>query len=293
MGRSRNGARLIVTKDGVRNRPGRRGGKSRGKGPWKGNRGGEGRSASFLEGENVWIWGLHAAAAAIANPERRIVRILATRNAANRAGLDADALPDSAALVEPAELDERLPPGSVHQGLAVLCAQLEGRVIEDVAMAPDKPIAILDQVTDPQNVGAIFRSAAAFGFGGVVMQTRHAPPLGGALAKAAAGAVEMVPEVRVVNIARAIDALCDAGWHVVGLDGESPDELGPALAGAAPVAVVLGAEGAGLRPAVAKACAQTARIPMNGAIESLNVSNAAAIAFYEAARRGSGEVQKD
>ncbi len=236
---------------------------------------------------------MHAGGAAIGNPQRRIQKILLTRNAANRAGLDADALPANAALVEPSELDERLPQGAVHQGLAVLCAQMDGLSIEDAAMRPERPLVILDQVTDPQNVGAIFRSAAAFGFGGVVMQTRHAPPLGGALAKAATGAVEMVPEVRVVNIARGIDALCDAGWHVVGLDGTVETDLRGAIAGPGPVALVLGAEGAGLRPAVAKACSELARIPMNGAIESLNVSNAAAIAFYEASRRGSGSVQNN
>lgn len=238
-----------------------------------------------MDGENVWIWGLHAASAAINNPERQAIRILATRNAANRAGLNPEALPANTTLMEPSELDERLPQGAVHQGLAVLCAQLDGLALEDAAMRPDMPLVILDQVTDPQNVGAIFRSAAAFGFGGIVMQTRHAPPLGGALAKAATGAVEMVPEIRVVNIARSIDTLCDAGWHVVGLDGASNDELSAAIAGPKPVALVLGAEGAGLRPAVAKACSQLARIQMSGAIESLNVSNAAAIAFYEASRR--------
>lgn len=279
-----------MTKDGGRNRPGRHGAKGRGKGPWSGNRGGvrgggEPRSASFMDGENVWIWGLHAASAAIGNSQRRIIRILATRNAANRAGLNPEALPSHAALIEPSELDDRLPQGAVHQGLAVLCEQLDGLALEDAAMRPDRPLAILDQVTDPQNVGAIFRSAAAFGFGGIVMQTRHAPPLGGALAKAATGAVEIVPEIRVVNIARSIDTLCDAGWHVVGLDGSSTDDLGAAIEGPRPVALVLGAEGAGLRPAVAKACSQLARIPMSGAIESLNVSNAAAIAFYEASRR--------
>lgn len=278
-----------MTKDGGRNRPGRHGAKGRGKGPWSGNRGGlrggEPRSASFMDGENVWIWGLHAASAAINNPERQAIRILATRNAANRAGLNPEALPANTTLMEPSELDERLPQGAVHQGLAVLCAQLDGLALEDAAMRPDMPLVILDQVTDPQNVGAIFRSAAAFGFGGVVMQTRHAPPLGGALAKAATGAVEMVPEIRVVNIARSIDTLCDAGWHVVGLDGDSDDELSAAIAGPKPVALVLGAEGAGLRPGVAKACSQLARIQMSGAIESLNVSNAAAIAFYEASRR--------
>lgn len=286
-----------MTKDTGRNRSGGRRSKPHAKGPWQAGRGrtkrAEPRQASFVEGENVWIWGLHAAAAAMANPDRQIQKVLTTRNAANRAGLDVDALPPHAALVEPGELDERLPPGAVHQGLAVLAAQLDGLAIEDAVLRPERPLAILDQVTDPQNVGAILRSAAAFGFGGVVQQTRHAPPLGGALAKAAAGAVEVVPEIRVVNISRAIDALSDAGWLVVGLAGDAQLDLHAAVTDPRPVALVLGAEGAGLRQGVAKACSTLAYIPMSGAIESLNVSNAAAIAFYEASRRGSGGVQKE
>lgn len=286
-----------MTKEVGRNRSAKHRSKSRARGPWQGRKGGakggEPRQASFMEGDKVWIWGLHAAAAALGNPERKISRILATRNAANRAGLDPDALPETAALVEPGELDERLPAGAVHQGLAVLAEQLDGLAIEDAVMRPERPLAILDQVTDPQNVGAILRSAAAFGFGGVVQQTRHAPPLGGALAKAAAGAVETVPDIRVVNISRAIDALTDAGWLVVGLAGECDGELRETLADPRPVALVLGAEGSGLRQGVAKACTTLAKIPMTGGIESLNVSNAAAIAFYEASLRGSGEVQKE
>lgn len=291
-----------MTKDGGRNRPPRHGSgpgsKGRGKGPWRGARGGAkggapARQASFLEGEKVWIWGLHAASAALANPDRQIAKVLATRNAANRAGMNPEALPPNVSLVEPGELDERLPPGAVHQGIAVLAEQLEGLALEDAIMRPERPLAILDQVTDPQNVGAILRSAAAFGFGGVVQQTRHAPPLGGALAKAAAGAVEIVPEIRVVNISRAIDALNDAGWLVVGLAGEGDMELRAALSDPRPIALVLGAEGAGVRQGVAKACALLAKIPMSGAIESLNVSNAAAIAFYEASQRGSGAVHKE
>ena len=145
---------------------------------------------------------------------------------------------------------------------------------------------ILDQVTDPQNVGAIFRSAAAFGIGGVVMQTRNAPALGGALAKAATGAIEIVDEIRAVNLSRAIDALTDAGWKVIGLDGSAEQTLDEAFAGNEPLAIVMGAEGEGLRQGVAKACSGLARIPIGVQMESLNVSNAAAIAFYEASKRG-------
>jgi 23S rRNA (guanosine2251-2'-O)-methyltransferase len=246
----------------------------------------ERRDAAFEEGGEVWIWGAHAASAAMANPKRRVSEALMTRNAAQRAGLDPDALPAYAKLLEGRDIDERLPPGALHQGLAVRCAPLDGLDITDAAVAPDKPLVILDQVTDPQNVGAVFRSAAAFGLGGVVMQTRNAPALGGALAKAAAGAIERVEEIRAVNISRAIDALRDAGWRVIGLDGAAEQTLEQAFGGDEPLAIVLGAEGAGIRPGVAKACTGMARIAIGEAMESLNVSNAAAIAFYEASRRG-------
>lgn len=217
---------------------------------------------------------------------RKISKLFATRGAAARAGLDPDRLPANGSLIEGRELDERLPPGAVHQGLAVRCRPLEGIGIEDVAIRPEKPVAILDQVTDPQNVGAIFRSAAAFGVQAIVMQTRNAPSAGGALAKAATGAIETVEEIRAVNISRAIDALTDAGWTVIGLDGAAEQTLEQAVAVSGPVAIVLGAEGAGVRQGVANACSGLARIPMQPGMESLNVSNAAAIAFYELARRG-------
>jgi 23S rRNA (guanosine2251-2'-O)-methyltransferase len=245
----------------------------------------ERRDAAFEEHGEVWIWGLHAAGAALANPKRKISKAYVSRNGAQRAGLDADALPAFAQLLEPKEIDEMLPPGAVHQGLAVRCKPLDGLDISEAAVMPEKPLVILDQVTDPQNVGAVFRSAAAFGLGGVVMQTRNAPALGGALAKAATGAIEKVEEIRAVNLSRAIDALRDAGWRVIGLDGSAEQTLDEAFAGDEPLAIVLGAEGAGIRPGVAKACSGLARIPIGEAMESLNVSNAAAIAFYETARR--------
>lgn len=245
----------------------------------------ERRDAAFEENGEVWIWGMHAAGAALANGKRKISKAYVSRNAAQRAGLDVEALPKFAELLEPKEIDQRLPPGAVHQGIAVRCKPLEGPDISDAAIRPDKPLVILDQLTDPQNVGAIFRSAAAFGVAGVVMQTRNAPALGGALAKAAAGAIEQVDEIRAVNISRAIDALRDAGWRVIGLDGSAEQTLEEAFAGPEPLAIVLGAEGAGIRQGVAKACSGLARIPIGADMESLNVSNAAAIAFYEAARR--------
>jgi len=284
-------------RDGERSRgPGESGGDK----PWTGNRGagkpGQGnrqghsprqdrREPSFEEHGETWIWGFHAASAALANPKRRIGKAYMSRNAAVRAGLDLEALPRFVELLEPRDIDQRLPAGAVHQGIAVRCKPLDGLDIGDAAMRPDKPIAILDQVTDPQNVGAIFRSAAAFGVGAVVMQTRNAPGLGGALAKAAVGAIEVVDEVRSVNISRAIDELTDAGWKVIGLAGEAELTLDEAVKGPEPVAIVLGAEGPGIRQGVARACTVLARIPMMPDMESLNVSNAAAISFYEVMRR--------
>jgi 23S rRNA (guanosine2251-2'-O)-methyltransferase len=232
------------------------------------------------EGGPVWLWGTHAVLAALANPDRQFLQFLATENAAER--LPKLAL--SPQIITGKELDQRLPPGAVHQGIAIKAEPLEALALEDLIAEGATRVAVLDQVSDPHNLGAVFRSAAAFGFTGLVLQTRHAPPISGVVAKSAAGAVETVIEVRTVNIARALEQLGEAGFHTVGLAGESSRPLDLAVKGAAKVAIVLGAEGSGLRPAVANACAELARIPIASAMESLNVSNAAAIAFYEASR---------
>lgn len=230
-----------------------------------------------------WIWGTHAVLSALANPERRIEQVLASRNAAHRHGL-----PPDTELIEPGALAARLPPGAVHQGLAARVQPLDVVELDALLEAAPPRLAVLDQISDPHNYGAIFRSAAAFGFAALIAQTRHAPPVTGVVAKSAAGALEQVADVRVVNIARTLEKLGAAGYMTLGLDGEAPALLAEALAGEERVAVVLGAEGAGLRPGVAKACQQLARIPMTPGMESLNVSNAAAIAFYEAARAQAG-----
>ena len=215
--------------------------------------------------------------AAISNENREIVRCVATANAARRTGFE------HFEIMEAKALDKLLPPGAVHQGLAIKVKPLEPAVLEDIIASPEAParLCVLDQISDPHNLGAIFRSAAAFGVGGLVLQTRHTPPITGTVAKSAAGAVETVPEIRVVNIARALDQLGEAGYHTIGLAGEGAETVEAAVSGAARIAFVMGAEGSGLRPAVAKACATLARIPMQPGMESLNVSNAAAIAFYE------------
>lgn len=227
-----------------------------------------------------WIWGTHASLAALANPARRIERVIATRNAAARLPTDVDAQ-----LLDPDAMDGMLPPGAVHQGLAVRAMPLTPLELEDACAPLDaRSVLMLDGVTDPQNVGAAFRSAAAFNARAVILQDRKSPPLTGVLAKAAAGAIELVPHVRSGNLARAIEALHSLGYLTVALEGEAGEGLATVLKDTRPVALVLGAEGKGVRPSVAEACEKRARIPIAPTMESLNVSVAAAIALYEAAR---------
>jgi 23S rRNA (guanosine2251-2'-O)-methyltransferase len=222
------------------------------------------------------FWGRHAVAAALANPEREISRIWATREAV--AGLD---IPSTIPVVfsDVADLGKMVPRDAPHQGLVAEVERLEDILLADLLdQAEDgRPLLVLDQVTDPHNVGAILRSAAAFGALGLVTQDRHAPPESGALAKAASGALETVPWVRVVNLARALDEMAEAGFWRIGLSGEAETNLAEAL-GPKRVALVLGAEGEGMRQNTEGHCDALARLPISG-IESLNVSNAAAIAL--------------
>ncbi len=238
-----------------------------------------GRDEEDLNGP-TWLWGVHASLAALANPARRIERVVASRNAAQKLPPEVEAH-----ILDPSSMDGMLPPGAVHQGLAVRAWPLEPHTLE-AACAPidTRPVVILDGVTDPQNVGAIFRSAVAFGARAVIMQDRKSPPFTGALAKAAAGAVETIPHVRAVNLARAIEALREAGYLTVALEGEAAMPLSEAMRGTAPIALAIGAEGKGLRDSVAGACEARARIPIAETVESLNVSVATAIALYEAGR---------
>ncbi|HKR24268.1 MAG TPA: RNA methyltransferase [Allosphingosinicella sp.] len=225
------------------------------------------------------FWGRHAVAAALANPERRIHRIWATREAA--AGYTIDpAVPVTFA--DAADLGRLVPRDAPHQGIVAEVERLDDWLLADLLdRAEDRrPLLVLDQVTDPHNVGAILRSAAAFGALGLVTQDRHAPPESGALAKAASGALETLPWVRVVNLARALDDIAAAGFWRIGLAGEAEMALAEAL-GPPRVALVLGAEGEGMRHNTEAHCDALARLPISG-IESLNVSNAAAIALYAA-----------
>jgi 23S rRNA (guanosine2251-2'-O)-methyltransferase len=231
------------------------------------------------------FWGRHAVAAALANPEREVVRLWATREAA--AALDLR--PELAVTyADVADLGRLVPRDAPHQGLVAEVERLPDLLLADLLDEADdgRPLLVLDQVTDPHNVGAILRSAAAFDALGLVTQDRHAPPESGALAKAASGALETVPWVRVVNLARALDEMAAAGFWRVGLAGEADMALDDAF-GPPRLALVLGAEGEGLRQNSEAHCDALARLPISDRIESLNVSNAAAIALY-AARTRSG-----
>lgn len=235
-----------------------------------------------------WLWGRHPVLAALANPARRgMGRLFATEERA--AELEREALTHGhrIELTDSQTLGRLLPPGAVHQGLAFKVAPLEGVALEDIAEPAQGVIVMLDQLTDPQNVGAIFRSALAFGARGIVVQDRHSPALAGALAKASAGATERLPCARVTNLSRALERLADLGWRAVGMDGAAEQTLEQAL-DARPTVIVMGSEGDGVRRLVAEHCEVMAKIPMPGGFESLNVSNAAAIALYEAARAQRG-----
>ena len=241
-----------------------------------------------VEADN-WLWGRHPVLAALANPARKgMGRLLATEDRA--AEIERDRLAPNGHRVEIVDgpaLARMLPAGAVHQGLAFKVAPLEGVALDDIAEPASGVIVMLDQLTDPQNVGAIFRSALAFGAKGIVVQDRHSPALAGALAKAAAGATERLPCARVTNLSRALERLADRGWRAVGLDGGAEQTLEQALDNR-PTVLVMGSEGDGVRRLVAEHCDVMARIPMPGGFESLNVSNAAAVALYEAGRAQGG-----
>jgi 23S rRNA (guanosine2251-2'-O)-methyltransferase len=234
-----------------------------------------------------WLYGLHAVQAALANPRRKLGRLLLTRRAAEIVG---EQRPDHVRveIMEADAIGKLLPPGAVHQGAALEAAPLPAADLDDLlAASPDgrrRIVLVLDQLSDPHNVGAILRSAAAFGVTAVVVQDRHAPPQSGALAKAASGALDLVPYVEVVNIARALEKLAEHGFWRIALAGDGEQSLQAAIPDG-DVALVLGSEGDGIRRLVREHCDTAALIPIGGAMESLNVSNAAAIALYEL-RRG-------
>lgn len=247
------------------------------------------------EAGTYWIYGHHAVRAALKNPARQAHRLLASRNMIQeierqwRDDWPSGVLPCPPETVPPAELSRLLPAGAVHQGVALEAERLPRHSLEEIcafaSASPPATFLALDQVTDPHNVGAILRSAAVFGLSAVITTDRHAPEESGALAKAASGALDLIPWVRVTNLAQALTALKDRGIRIVGLS-EDGAPLGACLAPLAtePVALVMGAEGPGLRRLTAERCDARAALPAPGPLQTLNVSNAAAVACYERSR---------
>ena len=232
----------------------------------------------------VRLWGRHAVEAALLNPRRVHHKLWATHEGVESLGGE---LPQDFPVeyAGPEDLARMVARDAPHQGLVLECDPLDDLHLDDILDGdPSRPILVLDQVTDPHNVGAILRSAAAFDAAGIVTQDRHAPPEGGALAKSASGALEKVPWIRVVNLSRALEQIAEAGYWRIGMTGEAETTFAEALP-TGPVALVLGAEGEGMRANVASHCDSLARLPISNAMESLNVSNAAAISLYAVTTR--------
>lgn len=233
-------------------------------------------------GDSLWLYGLHTVELALKNPRRRPVRLLATKNALMRLHERfEDGLPLTAEDTSPMALDKLLGSEAVHQGVALEVEPLDALRAADLS-GFDLVLA-LDQITDPHNVGAILRSACALGVGAIVTTARHSPAESGVLAKAASGALDLVPMMQVRNLGDALEELKGEGFQVVGLDSEAPAAL-EETAFRAPVCLVLGAEGKGLRQRTREICDVLARLDMPGAIKSLNVSNACVLALYVARR---------
>lgn len=230
----------------------------------------------------IILYGWHTVQAALANPVRRIRKLWVTENAARRLVEEGIALPRDHEMVRPDDIARRLGPEAVHNGLLAEADPLEAPDL--AALAPEGTVLVLDQITDPHNVGAILRSAAAFGVNALMTTARHSPEATGVLAKSASGALEFVPMVTVQNLARGLAALKERGFLLVGLDSEGECDLAQARL-RAPLALVLGAEGKGLRQLTRQTCDIVARLDLPGEIKSLNVSNAAALSLYIATTR--------
>ena len=235
--------------------------------------------------DSPWIYGLHAVTAALANPERQCQRLVATPDVAENLDMGDTGL--AVEIVDRQEIGSLLPAGAVHQGIALLASPLKSISVEEIVQVTESQerslVVALDQVTDPQNVGAVLRSAAAFGAGALLVPDRHTPDTSGALVKAASGAAETVPMVRPTNLVRALEYLKSAGYWVVGLDANAPGSLAETdLPGKC--VLMLGAEGKGLRRLTRETCDLMVHIPMAGNMESLNVSASAAVALYEWSR---------
>ncbi|WP_044547503.1 TrmH family RNA methyltransferase [Mesorhizobium japonicum] len=228
----------------------------------------------------VRLYGLHTVRAALDNPRRKIRKMLVTRNAAERLEIeDLAALTFKAELVEPRDIDKITGSDAVHQGVLIEAEPLKPKRLD--ALGDTRLVLVLDQITDPHNVGAILRSAVAFGAGALITTARHSPQESGVLAKSASGALEHIDQIEVKNLADALGQLHEAGFQTIGLDSDGPAELETSFAGDR-IALVLGAEGKGLRQKTRETVTTLARLDMPGAIRSLNVSNAAAVSLYAA-----------
>ncbi|WP_315719523.1 MULTISPECIES: 23S rRNA (guanosine(2251)-2'-O)-methyltransferase RlmB [unclassified Bradyrhizobium] len=263
----------------------RQGGKSPGK--FSGKPRGFERQQAWRERESgpdgpVILYGWHTVTLALANPKRRIRKLYVTENAARRLADERIETKVTPEIVRPGQIDQRLGPDAVHQGLLAEADPLPSPDID--TLEPEGMILVLDQITDPHNVGAILRSAAAFDVKAIVTTARHSPEATGVLAKSASGALELVPIITVQNLARALTRLDERGFQTVGLDSAGAEDIA-AVTLREPLALVLGAEGKGLRQLTRETCSVVARLDMPGAIKSLNVSNAAVLALYVGASR--------
>jgi 23S rRNA (guanosine2251-2'-O)-methyltransferase len=238
------------------------------------------RRDSLRPADLAVLYGWHTVVAALQNSARKVRRLLATENVARR--LAEEGIKASPEIVRPTAIAERLPPDAVHQGLYLEAEPLPSPALDQIA--DGRLVLVLDQITDPHNVGAILRTAAAFAVAALVTTARHSPEATGVLAKAASGALEHVPVVTVQNLARAMTELKERGYLLVGLDADADADLADVVLHS-PLALVLGAEGRGLRQLTRETCDRVARLDLPGAIKSLNVSNAAALALYVASKR--------
>jgi 23S rRNA (guanosine2251-2'-O)-methyltransferase len=251
------------------------------KGRWEGGREAFGGRSPNSNGLTI-LYGWHTVKAALENPARRIRKLYATENAARRLAEDGVALPVEPELIRPDAIAARLGPDAVHQGLLAEADPLPSPELEELPATG--MVLVLDQITDPHNVGAILRTAAGFAVAAVVTTARHSPEATGVLAKSASGALDYVPIVTVQNLARALGEMKERGYLLVGLDSTGDADLSE-VALTSPLALVLGAEGKGLRQLTRTTCDRVARLDLPGKIKSLNVSNAAALALYVASRR--------
>ncbi len=241
------------------------------------------RKTSVSEGKTraYWLYGFHAVRAALLNPNRQIRRMVAIKPAAEKLAEESKKRGISANVLSPQDIGRLVPPDAVHQGVAIEVMPLPEQSLEEyLAQTKEhKPLILLDQVTDPHNVGAILRSAAAFDAGAVIVTRDHAPQESAILAKASSGGIEIVPLLPVTNLTQCMETLKKHGYWCIGLDGEAKQTIAEAKL-SAKTALVLGAEGRGLRRLTGERCDLLVRLPISPAMESLNVSNAAAVALY-------------